>query len=125
MCEYGYILKIHSSTINSTYISRASSKLVADLTFDADILKPEIGDQLDGKVSIITENGIVVIIQDIIKALIHVKNMNGYKFISNEYKKDGNVIAKNSIVRLAITNSRYTNQDGFQYIAELKSLVSS
>ena len=82
--EYGYIIKIiRIVDIGDNTIGTANSLVIFNVTYEAEILKPEIGQILTGTVCMIFQHGIFVNIQDKMKILIPATAMSSFSFDLN------------------------------------------
>jgi DNA-directed RNA polymerase subunit E'/Rpb7 len=87
--EYGYIIGINKIIkLGENSIAPANSLVIFDLIYEADVLKPEIGQVLSGKVCMIFQHGIFVEIQDKMKVLIPVTSISSYRFEETRYVND-------------------------------------
>ena len=69
--EYGYIIEINKIIkLGDNLITSANSLVIFDIIYEAEILKPEIGQDLSGKVCMIFQHGIFVEIKNKMKVLI-------------------------------------------------------
>lgn len=79
--EYGYILNIIKIiNMSNNKISSADSLCVFDVVYEAEILKPEIGNVFSGKVCMVFQSGFMVDIQNIIKVLIPVSSLKDFVY---------------------------------------------
>ena len=87
--EYGYIIGINKIIkVGENSIAPANSLVIFDLIYEAEVLKPEIGQVLSGKVCMVFQHGIFVEIQDKMKVLIPVTSIPSYRFEENRYVND-------------------------------------
>lgn len=77
--EYGYIITVNKIIkIGNNKIGSANSMVVFDITYEANILKPEQGHILSGKVCMVFQHGIFVDIYGKMKVLIPASSMTNY-----------------------------------------------
>lgn len=93
--DYGYILDIIKIiNMSNNKISSADSLCVFDVIYEAEILKPKIGNVFTGKVCMVFQNGFMVDIQNVIKVLIPVSSLKDFV-----YKEDNqSFILKNKLI---------------------------
>ena len=100
--EYGYITDIKCNEneleIIDHEISRISSDLLFTVSFKADTINPQKGDEVTGNVCMIYEDGIFVNVQDRLKILVPSSNLLEY-----EYDEDKNCF-KNETSEINIGN---------------------
>jgi DNA-directed RNA polymerase subunit E'/Rpb7 len=79
--EYGYIIEINKIIkLGDNLIASANSLVIFDIVYEAEILKPELGQDLSGKVCMIFQHGIFVEIKDKMKVLIPSTSIPLYTF---------------------------------------------
>jgi DNA-directed RNA polymerase subunit E'/Rpb7 len=112
--EYGYIIKIIKiNHIISHEISRVNSDNIFNVSFDAQILKPEKNLEIEGTVCMVYKDGIFINILDKQKMLIPKSSLSEYTF-DNELKvytdKNDKSIKMNDTIKAIITAASYSNQ---------------
>lgn len=112
--EYGYIIKIIKiNHIISHEISRVNSDNIFNVSFDAQILKPEKNLEIEGTVCMVYKDGIFINILDKQKMLIPKSSLPEYTF-DNELKvytdKNDKSIKMNDTIKANITAASYSNQ---------------
>ena len=119
--EYGYILNVTKIIdIGSNTISSVNSFVVFDVTYEADVLKPEIGDVFSGSVCMIFQHGIFVNVKNKLKVLVPVKSMKTYVFEHDYFfnKKENTKITNSCELSIRITMIKYEKKE-FSCIGEL------
>jgi DNA-directed RNA polymerase subunit E'/Rpb7 len=91
-------LKENSVLVLDNYISNAGNGIFFKVRFNVTTIKPKVGKEYEGKVTLIFKDGILLDVMGLIKILIPINKAPGYKFINNQMKKDDKVINKNDIV---------------------------
>ena len=119
--EYGYILKINKIiTVGENSITPANSSVVFDLIYEAEVLKPNVGDDLSGTVCMVFKHGIFVDIQGKIKVLIPVSSMESYTFDNSRFvHNNGTEISVGINVTITIVMIKYEKKQ-FSCIGKLK-----
>jgi DNA-directed RNA polymerase subunit E'/Rpb7 len=119
--EYGYILNVTKIIdIGTNTISSVNSFVVFDVTYEADVLKPKIGDVFSGSVCMIFQHGIFVNVKNKLKVLVPAKSMKTYVF-ENDYffnKKENSKITNSCELSISITMIKYEKKE-FSCIGEL------
>jgi DNA-directed RNA polymerase subunit E'/Rpb7 len=111
--EYGYILDIiRIVNIKNHKIGRANSCNIFNIEFEAETLKPEPGKKFRGKVCMIYNDGIFVIIKNKQKMLIPKNLLTDYDFISNTYvnKKTEKTIHVDDEIDVIVTACKYNKK---------------
>ena len=105
----GMIITIsHDNIIDiQNIISKDSMNILFKITFLADVVKPEKGDVITFKPSLILDKGVFGKIYDNISVFIPEINMKDWKFGEGKYKKDEKVIDKESFVNCVITDIKF------------------
>jgi DNA-directed RNA polymerase subunit E'/Rpb7 len=119
--EYGYILNVTKIIdIGSNTISSVNSFVVFDVTYEADVLKPEIGDVFSGSVCMIFQHGIFVNVKNKLKVLVPAKSMKTYVFEDDYFfnKKENTKITNSCELSIRITMIKYEKKE-FSCIGEL------
>lgn len=121
--EYGYILSIKDDfKIIDHEISRLRNDLIFLVSFKADTLKPESGDEVEGDVCMIFSDGIFVNIQDKLKILVPSSNLVDYEYNHDNdtfEKKGGKNIKVGDIITVVVQASMY-NKNKISCFASLK-----
>jgi len=114
--EFGYILKINKITsIKNHEISRSGSEIVFLIQFEADILKPEVNDIMEGEICMIYKYGIFIIILNKQKMLIPSNLLKNYTFdeVNNVFihSNDNNIIIKKGdIIKAKVVAVQFNKQ---------------
>ena len=109
--EQGYIINVNKLiSINYNNISRSESTSIFNINIEVDILKPEIGMKVKGRISMIFVGGIFLDVNNIMKIMIP------SDYIDGEYKNEfGNIsfgkFKKNMLISCMITQVRYTKKE--------------
>jgi len=104
----GMILSISNDIIDiENIISKDSINILFKITFLANVVKPEKGDIISFKPSLILDKGIFGKIYDNISVFIPEMNMKDWKFSDGKYKKDEKVIDKDSSINCMITDIKF------------------
>lgn len=87
----GYIIEVKRIiSIGDNTIGCANSLVIFNVTYEAEVLKPEDGSILTGKVCMVFQHGIFVDIRGKMKVLVPAASISGYV-----YQEDKNVFIKN------------------------------
>ncbi len=87
--EHGYIIEINKIIkLGDNLITSANSLVIFDIIYEAEILKPEIGQDLSGKVCMIFQHGIFVEIKNKMKVLIPATSIPLYTFKDTIFVND-------------------------------------
>jgi DNA-directed RNA polymerase subunit E'/Rpb7 len=104
----GMILSISNDIIDiQNIISKDSFNILFKITFLADVVKPEKGDIINFKPSLILDKGVFGKIYDNISVFIPETNMKEWKFSDGKYKKDEKIIDKDTYVKCTITDIKF------------------
>lgn len=111
----GYIFKIADQLkIVSNHISSSmTSEIIFHVKFFAHILKPEVGNILDGKVIIVDERGVFVTIEDRMNVIVPATRLDGYVFVKSKNAfsdPQGNVIENGVFVKVEIIATRFEDK---------------
>jgi DNA-directed RNA polymerase subunit E'/Rpb7 len=120
--EYGYIININKIIkIFDNFIAPANSLIVFNIIYEAEVLKPKIGQYLKGTVCMVFQNGIFVNINDKMKVLVPSSFMKSYTFCKNYFinNENNSKISINDEVTVKITRIKYEKKE-FGCIGELK-----
>jgi len=119
--DHGYILNVTKIiNIGNNTISSVNSFVVFDVTYEADVLKPEIGDIYSGSVCMIFQHGIFVDVKNKLKVLVPIKSMKTYVFEDDFFvnKKENSKISISSELSIRIIMIKYEKKE-FSCIGEL------
>jgi DNA-directed RNA polymerase subunit E'/Rpb7 len=113
--EYGYILRIKKIIeILDHEIGRADIENIFNVRFEADILKPEKGLEMNGKVCMIYKDGIFINIMDKQKMLIPKNKLTDYDFLDSDntykHKTTKKTINIGDNITAVVTVTGYNNQ---------------
>ena len=123
--EHGYILSIICIVkIVNFEVSSANSDNVCILKFKADVLKPKIGDILEGNVNMICDKGIFLIIKNKFRVFIPVEYLKGYIYSNDNktYTNDKKHIKNEDILKVEIIGVKYSNKK-FNCYGQLKEVL--
>ena len=108
--KYGHILKIVKIIkIINHEISRVNTNNIFNVSFEAQIFKPEPGVEIEGVVCMIFTDGIFVNVLDKQKILIPKSNLEDYTFVDDTYKSKNDTINDGDTLKIKVTASRYNN----------------
>lgn len=121
--EDGYILKIHSiKKIINNHISPSTTSIIFELLLKAEIMKPEIGMVVEGKVEMVVSDGIFVYVDDRIVIMVSSATIQDYEFDDAKScyidKSGEKKIKTGDRVEVKITAIRY-EKNNFTCIGEL------
>lgn len=120
--EYGYILKINKIiSIEDNLIAPANSLVIFNVIYEADILKPEVGQELVGTVCMIFKHGIFVDIYEKMKILIPSSSMESYIFKNSCFVSDNTKISVGINVKIKIVMIKYEKKN-FSCIGKLMNV---
>lgn len=124
--DYGYIIKINKIIkIGDNYISPVDSLVIFDVIYEAEVLKPEINQELLGKVCMVFKHGIFVDICGIMKVLIPVSSMKSYTFNKSSFNHNNGVeISVGTLVKIIIVMIKYEKKN-FNCIGKLVNVLES
>ena len=121
--EDGYILEvIRLVAIVGNYISSANSDVVMKVEVETKMLCPDLDSVYEGVIDSIIPHGVFVKIGGKMKVLAPFGTMTGFSFNEETQKyqnEQGDVIQLGDVVRVVITNFKYSNQD-FKCLGKLK-----
>jgi DNA-directed RNA polymerase subunit E'/Rpb7 len=116
----GYILNINKlSQIIDNSISSANSDIVFTVEFDADTLKPEVGNVLTGMVCMMCENGVFLDIHEGFKVLIPVNGLNGFIMNENEKNEEEKYFTRNENEEIVMGDELKVEISGVKYSKQL------
>jgi DNA-directed RNA polymerase subunit E'/Rpb7 len=119
--DYGYILDvIKIINIGDNTISSVNSFVVFDVTFEAYVLKPKIGDIFSGSVCMLFQHGIFVDVKNKLKVLIPAESMKTYVYENDCFLniKENSKIVRSSEISIRINMIKYEKKE-FSCIGEL------
>jgi DNA-directed RNA polymerase subunit E'/Rpb7 len=108
--EDGYILKINKILrVVDNYISSSNSSVFFVLKLEADVLKPEMGDVMSGKATMVLQQGIFIDVQGKFKVLIPANQLTDWEFDKTKsvYKKGDTVYKIGDSIQFKVVASRY------------------
>ena len=123
----GIIISVHDEIMLSTpTISNANSEVEVDVSFTADTLLPENGDSFTGKVWKIFNEGVFLLVRDILQILIPAKSIPGYEMLpgGKSAKCEFGPIAVGILLDGSVTGVRYKTGK-FNVIGSFKSMTTS
>jgi len=112
--EHGYVIKIYDNiSIISNTISSSGPGVFFLVKFGAKVLKPETGQEYEGRVCLVFQAGIFVEVFGKMKVLIPTDQMGGYKYDkdSSDYKKGNKKICQDDEVKIRISMIKYEKQN--------------
>lgn len=124
--QTGYVLSVNKIIdIGDNIVDRANSLAIFNVTYEADVIKPEKGQIISGDVCMVFQHGIFVNISNKIKILIPSLSMSEYKYNNTDAFIGKSVIIKNGInVTISITMIKYENKQ-FSCIGKLLNVCSN
>lgn len=116
----GYIIDIEQKiNILSNYISSASPSVTFKVKYTAIHILPKVGTEMIGKVCMILQHGVFILIEDKLKILIPFNKLSDFKY-DNElsvFSNDDTTIGIEDTVKVLIQNIKYENK-AFRCIGE-------
>ena len=112
--DIGYITAIKKIVkIKDNYLSNSCSDIVFEVIIDVENIKPDIGSIFKGNVCMIFQDGILINVQNIMKVLIPLSSLKGYKLIGDEFVsiEEESKIKINDQVNVKIIGSKYTRKN--------------
>jgi DNA-directed RNA polymerase subunit E'/Rpb7 len=106
----GYIIEVTKLIdIGENSIGCANSFVIFQVTYEAEILKPEKGQYMSGKVCMVFQHGIFVDVCGKMKVLIPSASMDGYKYSSDEnsFERYDNIIVNGLELEIEIVMTKY------------------
>ena len=112
--EYGYFIKIKRiKNIIDNYIS-SNCENIFILDFEAEILKPEIGNKYEGKVCMLFSGGVFLNVLNRLKILIPISSIPYYEYnqLKNNFtnKKNKKIINLNDNLTVIVSGTKYSKQ---------------
>lgn len=125
--EYGYIIGINSvKKLAGNMISPVTSQAIFSVEFLAEVLKPEIGKTMIGKVCMVLSEGLFIMVGDKLNILIPVESMGDYELNGESgiprYVKGDDSIEEDTMVEVTITGVKYSDGE-FSTYGSLKNKV--
>jgi DNA-directed RNA polymerase subunit E'/Rpb7 len=114
--EYGYILDIYRiiRVIDGFNISPINCDVICDVEFEAEILKPKVNDEYEGKVCVILPKvGVLIDVQECLKILVKSNSLSDYTYNStnNSYihnkQKEKHIVIGN-VIHVRLRGVKYT-----------------
>ncbi len=110
----GYVLSIGKiNRIIDSVVTSANTDIICTVEFEASILKPKVGDVLEGNVCMVFDKGIFINIKDKMKVLVPENFIKGFiynsekaSFINNDKKINNGVILK-----VKVSGVKYTKKN--------------
>jgi DNA-directed RNA polymerase subunit E'/Rpb7 len=121
----GYIIDVKRIiSIGDNTIGCANSLVIFNVTYEAEVLKPEEGSILSGKVCMVFQHGIFVDICSKMKVLVPANYINGYKYQEdkNVFEKNGKIIENDREVSIEIVKTKYEKKQ-FSCIGKLVKYI--
>ena len=119
----GYILDIEKNIkILDNEIS-SGGLIIFNVEMTAQTLKPFVGQEIDGTVCVIFEEGVFLEVQFKMKVLIPSNRLENYTFNKSSggfFQRDKQTIKKGDLLTVIIKQIKYDNK-GFNCIADLKN----
>ena len=120
--ELGYIFTVNDNIkiLPNNSISTAGPTVFFPVRFQIESLKPVIGQKYTGRVGPILQIGIFVEVENKMKILVLTKNMNGYVFDKNIFRKGKKdlVIKTGQTITVELTMFQFENQQ-FSFLGKL------
>jgi len=123
----GVIVRVHDEIVLSTpTISNANSEVEVDVRFTADTLRPETGDAFTGKVWKIFNEGVFLLVREILQILIPATSIPGYTLAcgGNSASCDHGAISVGCLLDGTVTGVRYKTGK-WNVIGSFKSMTSA
>lgn len=117
----GYIIDVKRIvSIGDNTIGCANSLVIFNVTYEAEVLKPEDGYVLNGNVCMVFQHGIFVDIYGKLKVLVPATSMDGYIYHEdkNVFQKDDEIINTDIYVSIEIVKTKYEKKQ-FSCIGKL------
>ena len=115
--DNGYIINVNKIiNLGENKIGRANSLVVFNLTYEAEILRPQKGDILFGTVCMIFHHGIFVNVKEKMKVLIPATSMSSYVY--NQIDNSFGPISKGIDISIEIVMIKYEKKQ-FSCIGKL------
>lgn len=116
--EYGYILHINKivRVIDGFNVSSINCDIICDVEFDAETLKPRLGDEHEGRVCVILPKvGILIEVKNCLKVLVKENSLIDYTYdnMSNTFshkKCKTKDIRVGDTIRVKLTGVKYTDR---------------
>jgi len=107
----GMITYIDNEDIKSidNIIGKDSISVLFSIRFLATVVKPEKGNIINFKPTLILERGLFGKIYDNISVFIPESNMPGWKFEKDKFKKDNDIIDKSTFIKAMITDTKFNS----------------
>ena len=109
--ENGYILSVDKlNRIVDTKISNANAVNVFTVEFEAETLRPVVGENLTGSVFKLFPKGIFIHVKNKLEVLIRLDDLNGYEFDSEKstFTCGKKIIRKDDILTVKIVGVQYS-----------------
>jgi len=119
--DNGYIISVNKLLeIGDNKIGCANSLVIFNVTYEADVLKPEKGHILSGKVCMVFQHGIFVDIYGKMKVLVPATSMEQYEYQQGEniFTRGKNTIENGVDVSVDIVDTKYEKKQ-FSCIGKL------
>lgn len=114
----GYVEIINDIVINDIYISKASCDTIASVNVNEIVWKPEIGDELDAKVTTVHKGGVMCKSRNDMGIFLPLSTLAPYVFANGEYVFEKKKIAIDSLVKIKITQIKF--EGNFRCIGKLE-----
>lgn len=117
----GYIIEVKRIVaLGENRIGCANSLVIFEVTYEADILKPEKGHHMSGNVCMVFQHGIFVNVCGKMKVLVPAASMNAYTYSpdENSFKSPDNDILHGVEIKIEIVMTKYEKKQ-FSCIGKL------
>lgn len=113
-CKDGYITSLNSIvSIDNTYINDNTYFLIFVVSCDVDIFTPIVNLELDCKVHLVINHGIIAYsnIVESLSIFIPISNLKGMEFKGDVFKSDTNTIRRGDDIKVKITDIKYEKKN--------------
>ncbi len=115
--DSGHVIEIVSVLEYQNVISRVTEDILWHVKYTARVVNPKVSQKLEVVVNMVLRAGILCSYHGI-KIWIPSHLANGYKFVSDTFMKDGEIIRVSDTIQVTISTVRY-DQKAFSCIARL------
>jgi DNA-directed RNA polymerase subunit E'/Rpb7 len=118
--KYGYILEVYRITeITNNIISSVNPDVICNVKVEVKALKPIKGSMLNGVIDVIFQNGIIVIVENILEVLVSDTNLTekGYSIdiINNTINSDNHSINTGDNIDIILGGVKYSKNKFIVY----------
>lgn len=124
--EYGYFISIDRlKNIKNNHVTSGTSDVIIEVEFEITNLKPDIGIIYTGKICQISHIGILLKVQDKLKALIPYTYLSDYEFDQKMkayvHEKNSKLILEGENIQIEVVDFKYAKSE-YQVIAKLHDI---